>query len=105
MIEKLSHYTNFDTLDCILNNKSLRYSRLDSLNDLYEQQISNIDYFRKVELFSTFVSCFSTDEENIPLWCLYARSRKIGLTLSEAIKHGVQIKFNKERLKKRVDES
>ncbi len=66
---RLYHYTNIETLALILKNKTIRFSRLDQVDDLEEgsTQSSGI----KPGLY-TFVSCWTDDpEESIPLWKMY----------------------------------
>ncbi len=76
----LYHYTNVDALFKILSNRSLRFSRIDCVNDLSEKDVLNVaDFFRR-----TFVSCFCNDpKESIPLWHMYTPRAM-----------GVRIEFN-----------
>lgn len=66
---KIYHYTSIDTLALILKKKSIRFNRLDYLNDLEEGEISS----NGVQLGSFgFVSCWTeSSAESIPLWKLY----------------------------------
>jgi len=57
--EKLYHYTNFEALEKILTNMTLRATRLDLVDDETENQ--RIDEFWKEKLF---VVCFTHDEAN-----------------------------------------
>lgn len=68
---KIYHYTNIDTLALILSNKTIRFNRLDNVDDLEEGRLeSNGILFSKY----TFVSCWTENpEESIPLWRLYTR--------------------------------
>lgn len=64
----LYHYTSIETLACILKNKTIRFTPLDKLDDLQEQETSDgnalTHYF--------YASCWTdTDEESIPMWRMY----------------------------------
>lgn len=65
---KLYHYTSIDSLALILKNKTIRFTRLDLLDDLEENIKSsgvNIGNY-------SFASCWTYDkEESIPLWKMY----------------------------------
>lgn len=66
---KLYHYTNIETLALILKNKTIRFNRLDNVDDLEEGQTASSNI--KIGLY-TFVSCWTEDpEESIPLWKMY----------------------------------
>lgn len=68
---KLYHYTSIDSLALILKNKTIRYTRLDLLDDLEENIKSsgvNIGNY-------AFASCWTDDgEESIPLWKMYTEN-------------------------------
>lgn len=66
----IHHYTTIETLALILKNKSIRFNRLDKVDDLEEGcAISNNINLSKYVL----VSCWTeSSDENIPLWKLYA---------------------------------
>lgn len=75
---KIHHYTTIETLALILKNKTIRFNRLDKVDDLEENAISN---GVKIGQYS-FVSCWTDDEsESIPLWKLYTGSG-IGVRIS-----------------------
>ena len=79
------HYTNLDVLSLILRNRTLRFTRLDQVDDREESNfISN-----GVNLGPyTFVSCWSeVKEENIPMWKMYTKG-KWGVRLS-LVKEGL----------------
>ena len=67
----LYHYTSIDCLACILKNKTIRFTRLDLLDDLEENIQSsgvNIGHY-------AFASCWTEDkEESIPLWKMYTEN-------------------------------
>lgn len=66
---KLYHYTTIDTLALILKNRTIRFNRLDKVDDLEEKVVScgvNLGQY-------IFASCWTKDaEESIPLWKMYA---------------------------------
>lgn len=66
--EKLLHYCSFDTLQKILENKTLKLSNLENLNDIHEKKRKGIEYHAK----ETFVACFShCQHEIVPFWYNY----------------------------------
>ncbi len=66
---KLYHYTNIETLALILKNKTIRFNRLDHVDDLEEGYTESSGI--KPGLY-TFVSCWTENpEESIPLWKMY----------------------------------
>lgn len=81
----IHHYTNIDVLALILKNRTLRFNRLDQVDDPEESNfISN-----GVNLGPyTFVSCWTeAKEESIPMWKMYTREN-----------WGVRLSFVKEGL-------
>lgn len=67
--EKLSHYTSVATLALILKNKTIRFNRLDKVND--PKEAMSADYANAQKL--VFASCWSgPDTESMPLWERYA---------------------------------
>lgn len=66
----IHHYTNIETLAMILSTKSLKFNRLDCVDDLEEGNIQSDG----VKLGNyVFVSCWTENaEESIPLWKMYA---------------------------------
>lgn len=68
--KKLLHYTDFDTLKLILNNKTLQFSNLEILNDRHEAKRRGVEQFAKY----VFVSCFSNyQHEVVPFWLNYGK--------------------------------
>lgn len=66
---RIYHYTNIETLALILKNKTIRFNRLDRVDDLEEgkSECSGIKVGQYI-----FVSCWTEDpEESIPLWRMY----------------------------------
>lgn len=66
---KVYHYTTIENLALILKNRTIRLNRLDKVDDLEENAISNgVNLGQYI-----FVSCWTEDpEESIPLWKMYA---------------------------------
>lgn len=71
---KLYHYTSIETLALILKNKTIKFNRLDAVDDLEEAgYTSNGAQLGKY----MFVSCWTkSTEENIALWSMYAEKGK-----------------------------
>lgn len=65
----LYHYASLDTLALILHNRTIRFSRLDKVDDPQEQRSADSQNLGKMKL----VSCWtSSNEESIPMWREYA---------------------------------
>jgi hypothetical protein len=65
---ELYQYTSIDSLDKILESSTLRFSRLDKVNDPEEAIASDLPFASS----SVFVSCWSSEEkESIPMWSMY----------------------------------
>lgn len=66
---KIYHYTTIESLAMILSTKTLKFSRLDRVDDLEECiESKNVRLGQYV-----FVSCWTEDkEESIPLWKMYS---------------------------------
>lgn len=74
-LNKLYHYTKLDTLDKILESRSLRFNRNDKLNDMLEHSRSSDAGF------NYYVTCFTHNEvESIPMWYMYAQ--KMGVRIA-----------------------
>ena len=80
---KLYHYTSIETLALILKNKTIRFSRLDRVDDpdeysFKEDGITPAHY--------CFVSCWTKNsKENLPQWYMYGNST-----------HGVRIEIDSD---------
>lgn len=82
MHDGIFHYTTLETLKLILQNKTIRFNRMDRLDDeLEEEYLSSANlapYF--------FTSCWTTEKkESIPQWNMYSKDMR-----------GVRIKFSGE---------
>lgn len=65
----LYHYTSLETLALILRNRTIRFTRLDKVDDPQEQRSADSLNLGKMKL----VSCWtSAEEESIPMWREYA---------------------------------
>ena len=76
---KLYHYTSIDSLAMIMSSRSIKFNRLDKVDDLEERTDSqNVSLWQYI-----FVSCWTENaEESIPLWRMYsgnAHGVRIGL--------------------------
>lgn len=68
---KIYHYTSLDNLALILSHRTLRFNRLDRMDDPCERRFFSIGLDWSPY---TYVSCWTeTHEENIPLWHMYAK--------------------------------
>lgn len=78
---KLYHYTTIDSLAMIMSSRSIKFNRLDKVDDMEERTESqNVQLWQYV-----FVSCWTeNEEESIPLWRMYsgnAHGVRIGLDI------------------------
>lgn len=66
---KVYHYTTIDSLAMIMHSHSIKFNRLDKVDDMEERAQSN-----GVKLWQyVFVSCWTENaEESIPLWRMYS---------------------------------
>ena len=67
----LYHFTTAKSLQCILRNRTWRFSSAEKMNDLHEYKVkissSNSDVYKKI-----YSTCFSFgDEDNIAMWAMY----------------------------------
>ena len=71
----LYHYTSIDNLALILKNRTIRFSRLDCVDDVEESSVYDGVIVPMGKY--TFVSCWTdNEEESIPLWNLYTPKMK-----------------------------
>lgn len=73
------HYTTIDSLAMIMNSRSIKFNRLDKVDDMEERtEPKNVQLWQYM-----FVSCWTENaEESIPLWRMYsgnAHGVRIGL--------------------------
>lgn len=89
----LYHYTNIESLALILKNKTIRFSRLDFVDDLEEVETADMG---KAGRFC-FVSCWTEDEEeSIPFWHMYTKDMKgvrIKLPSDPFVEYNVEGKY------------
>jgi hypothetical protein len=77
----IHHYTSINTLSLILKYQSIRFNRLDRVDD-----VSEAKSYGKYELGKfLFVSCWTDSEiESIPLWHMYTdKMRGVRITLND----------------------
>lgn len=79
---KLYHYTTYENLLCILNNKSFRMTSTDLLNDKKEKEFSSGN--------KSFVISMTGDKEYISMWSMYGKPSGIK----------IRIDFSKSEFKK-----
>lgn len=66
---KIYHYTTIDSLAMIMSSRSIKFNRLDKVDDMEERtEPSNVRLWQYM-----FVTCWTEDaEESIPLWRMYS---------------------------------
>lgn len=69
MPDVLYHYTSLDSLALILSNRTIRFARLDTLDDPQEQRLSDARNLARTRFVSCWTACA---EESIPMWREYA---------------------------------
>lgn len=74
--QRLYHYTTYESLICMLRNKSFRLSRMDLLNDRAEQKLGRTD-----EQFKNYIMSFTRDKEYVSMWAMYGKPSGIKLRL------------------------
>ena len=85
----IHQYTSIDSLALILKNKTIRFKRLDKMDDIEEAALSNAGIHLGGFMF---VSCWTFNEiESIPLWRMYTPTTK-----------GVRISLDKNMFKKHI---
>jgi len=75
------HYTTIDSLAMILSSRSIKFNRLDKVDDMEERaESANVKLWQYM-----FVSCWTENqEESIPLWRMYSGNThgvRIGMTI------------------------
>jgi hypothetical protein len=69
--KELSHYTSIEVLNLILKHKSIKFNRLDLVDDMSEVKNIEIENTSKF----VYVSCWSEkDVDNLSLWNMYANN-------------------------------
>jgi len=80
---KIYHYTTIETLALILKNKTIRFNRLDQVDDAEESMYSSGNTNMKLGKYA-FVSCWTRrKEENLSLWNMYTDSKGVRIGLEE----------------------
>lgn len=93
---KLYHYTTLNNLALILRSKSIRFGRLDKVNDPTEGESEDFDSFAKY----IFISCWTANhEENLALWNMYTpQMRGVRIELELPIFNSYKIGDNENLL-------
>ena len=80
---KIYNYTSIETLALILKSKSIRFNRLDNVDDLEESMYGSGPKNQNLSKY-IFVSCWTkSEEENLALWKMYAGYNGIRIGLDE----------------------
>lgn len=83
---KIYHYTSIETLALILHNKTIRFNRLDGVDDVEEAAYASgtsSDYGIRLGQY-VFASCWTKDEmENLALWNMYTNYKGVRIALDE----------------------
>jgi hypothetical protein len=75
-LDYYSHYTTIDKLNLILKSKTIRFTRLDLVDDISETKNLELENISKL----VYVSCWSMEkdkekvEDTLPLWSMYANN-------------------------------
>ena len=100
---KIHHYTNIETLALILKYRTIRFNRLDQVDDLEEGTVESLGV--RVCKYA-FVSCWTeVFEENIPLWKMNCTPKVLCPTFGVQFKMyggdfgGVRISMEREMFK------
>lgn len=79
-MEYIHHYTNIQSLECILKNRTLRFTRLDKLDDAQEAELVSRKYWAQY----LFVSSWSKlGNESQAMWHSYAGYNGVRIGLPE----------------------
>lgn len=78
---KIHHYTNIETLALILEDRTIRFNRLDRVDDISESKAFGKYDFGKF----LFVCCWTDSNiESIPLWHMYTQKmRGVRITIDK----------------------
>lgn len=80
---KIHHYTSIETLALILKYKTIRFNRLDRVDDMEESMYGSGPTKIKLGQY-VFVSCWTKDDlENISLWKMYTNFKGVRITMDE----------------------
>lgn len=80
---KIFHYTTIDTLALIIKNKTIRFNRLDLVDDIEESAYGSGPTDIKIGQYQ-FVSCWTkAEEENLSLWKMYTNNKGVRIALDE----------------------
>lgn len=92
-MELIHHYTSIDSLECILKKRTLRFTRLDMLDDAQERELVSRKYWSKY----LFVSSWSLlEDESQAMWHSYAGYNGVRIGLPKHPFAEFPIRTNKE---------
>lgn len=82
---KIYHYTSIQTLALILKSRSIRFNRLDFVDDLEESAYPSGNKGLNLNLAKfVYVSCWTKDaDENLALWNMYTNNRGVRIAFDE----------------------
>lgn len=85
MIPKyLYQYTTIESIISILNYETIRFTRLDSLNDPLEGLVGEFSNLKQLVYISSWTA---SNEESLPMWSMYSRSK-----VNSSLDSGARIK-------------
>ncbi|WP_159876107.1 hypothetical protein [Aquitalea denitrificans] len=71
-MKRICHYTSFETLKLIIENKTIRFNSLKNVDDAEEGFTTDFGYLSPY----FFASCWTYDcDEKLPLWAMYVKDR------------------------------
>lgn len=70
----LYHYTSLDVLKLILSNKTIRFKRLDLLNDPLEGRIPKYEHLKKLVFTSSWTA---NRKDELPMWKMYTELKGV----------------------------
>ena len=82
---KIYHYTSIQTLALILKSRSIRFNRLDFVDDLEESAYPSGNKGLNLNLSKfVYVSCWTKNaEENLALWNMYTNNRGVRIAFND----------------------
>lgn len=98
-MSKIYHYTSIESLALILKNKTIRFSRLDKVDDIEESCYLSGPTKTNIGQY-IFVSCWTREQkESLPMWKMYTDYKGVRIGLDEDLfivrdeTYGVNRKF------------
>ena len=82
-MSKIFHYTTIEILALILKHHTIRFNRLDQVDDLEESIYTSGPINLNLSKY-TYVSCWTkSEEENLALWKMYAGFKGIRIAMDD----------------------